>query len=79
MEDCSCVPWDYPMPKQKQAKADHPICDFYGSSCFNSYIENGLAENCKKECVPGCNEIKYTSYKEEQNIERNKQKDTYIK
>ena len=72
MEHCGCVPWDYPIPAQKQGKTDHPICDFYGSSCFNSYIENGLAESCKTECVPGCNEIKYTVYKEEKQIHKRK-------
>ena len=49
MEYCGCAPWDYPMPNEKPGKVATPICDFYGSSCFNSYIENGLAENCKKE------------------------------
>ena len=53
----------------KGGEKENPICDFYGSSCFNSYIENGLAESCKNECFPGCNEVKYMVAKGEQHID----------
>ena len=69
MRHCECIPWDYPTPFTLNGTNDMMICDFYGSSCFNSYIENGLAEKCKKECVPGCNEIKFTMTTEERPIE----------
>ena len=70
MGHCGCVPWDYPVPDQNQdEKHETPICDFYGSSCFNSYIENGLAEGCKKDCVAGCNEIKYSVSTREDRID----------
>ena len=60
MRHCDCIPWDYPtLPKSNLTNSPR-ICDFYGKSCFNSYIENDLPERCKQNCVPGCNEIKYT-------------------
>ena len=59
------MPWDYPVPDDLK----WPICDFYGSSCFTSYMENGLAEQCRKECLPGCNEIKYTIWEEKEPID----------
>ena len=49
-----------------------PICDFYGSSCFTSYIENGLAEQCRADCLPGCNEVKYTISAEKELLDWNK-------
>ena len=64
-EFCNCAPWDYPVPDDFK----WPICDFYGSSCFTSYIENGLAEQCRKECLPGCNEVKYTISAEKESID----------
>ena len=67
-EFCNCSPWDYPVPDDFK----WPICDFYGSSCFTSYIENGLAEQCRKECLPGCNEVKYTISAEKESIDWNK-------
>ena len=64
-EFCNCAPWDYPVPDD----FIWPICDFYGSSCFTSYIENGLAEQCSTECLPGCNEVKYTISAEKESID----------
>ena len=61
---CGCRPWDYPSAQT--------ICDFYGSSCFNSVIENGLAQVCQKKCIPGCNEIKYTISMEKEILDENK-------
>ena len=49
-----------------------PICDFFGSSCFTSYIENGLAEQCRTGCWPGCNEVKYTISAEKELIDWDK-------
>ena len=66
-EFCNCAPWDYPVPDDFK----WPICDFYGSSCFTSYIENGLAEQCRADCLPGCNEIKYTVSSERELIDWN--------
>ena len=39
---------------------DVKICDFFGNSCFNSFLDNGLAKECKEKCDGSCNEIKYT-------------------
>ena len=69
MRYCDCMPWDYPLPNEDQNSNETLICDYYGSSCFNSYIENGLAEGCKRECIPGCNEIKYTITTEREPID----------
>ena len=68
MRHCDCIPWDYPALSESNFTKSARICDFYGNSCFNSYIENGLAEGCKQSCVPGCNEIKYTMTTERETI-----------
>ena len=68
MKFCECIPWDYPVPHEDENSQKVMICDFYGSSCFHSYLENGLAEGCKKECLPGCNEIKYALTTEKEPI-----------
>ena len=69
MKNCSCIPWDYPIPDDTTAKQNKiNICDFLGSSCFNSYIENGMASWCQKKCDPGCNEIKFTTVMEKDAI-----------
>lgn len=57
MRYCNCIPWDYPTPANINDTNDGMICDFYGKSCFNSYIENGFAENCTEKCLEGCNEV----------------------
>ena len=59
MSYCNCVPWDYPIPDAISASNEITICDFYGNSCFNSYIQNGMAANCHNRCDTGCNEIKF--------------------
>ena len=69
MIHCECIPWDYPIRYDDQTSNEMMICDFYGNSCFNSYIESGRAEGCKKDCVPGCNEIKYTLTTEREPIQ----------
>ena len=68
MQYCHCIPWDYPTSYEDY---DIRICDFYGNSCFNSYIENGMAVDCQKKCDPGCNEIKYTTFTEKEPIKWN--------
>ena len=60
MDYCNCVPWDYPVPYETIVSNSKMICDFYGNSCFNSYIENGMAVDCQNECDPGCNEVKFS-------------------
>ena len=70
MHNCSCIPWDYPIPRDTDNKSSKiGICDFYGSSCFNSYIENGMASWCQNECDPGCNEVKFTTVTEKEPID----------
>ena len=76
MTICSCVPWDYPKPYVANVTDNVMICDYYGNSCFNGYIENysenGLAEECHKECYQGCNEIHYSTATEKEAIDWNK-------
>ena len=71
MKHCDCIPWDYPIPYELVYIQSINICDFYGNSCFNSYIENGLAVNCTYECDPGCNEVKFTMSTEKEAIKWN--------
>ena len=72
MHNCQCIPWDYPMPYGTSNKSNRiDICDFLGSSCFNSYIENGMAYWCQNNCDPGCNEIKFTTTTEREKINWN--------
>ena len=69
MFDCQCIPWDYPVPQDADNKSARvSICDFFGSSCFNSYIENGMAPWCQKQCDPGCNEVKFTTVTRQEQI-----------
>ena len=69
MHYCRCIPWDYPISDQSLNKSKQiGICDYFGSSCFNSYLENGMASSCQKKCEPGCNEIKYTTTIREEQI-----------
>ena len=68
MNYCDCIPWDYPISYELTELRSFRICDFYGKSCFNSYIENGMAGNCTSKCDPGCNEIKYTISTEKEPI-----------
>ena len=69
MHNCDCIPWDYPIPRDTNNESTRiSICDFYGSSCFNSYIENGMAPWCQKNCDPGCNEVKFTTVTEKEKI-----------
>lgn len=68
MKHCSCIPWDYPTPTNSNISDTIMICDFYGNSCFNSYIENGFAEKCKEKCVRGCNEIIFSMTTEREPI-----------
>ena len=69
MFKCQCIPWDYPVPQDAYNKSVRiSICDFFGSSCFNSYIENGMASDCQKQCYSGCNEVKYTTITREEQI-----------
>ena len=68
MNYCDCVPWDYPIPYEVIELRSIRICDFYGNSCFNSYIENGMAGNCTNQCDPDCDEIKYTISTEKEPI-----------
>ena len=67
MRHCDCIPWDYPMSYQEVLRSIR-ICDFYGNSCFNSYIENGMAVDCQNKCDPGCNEVKFTTSTEKEPI-----------
>ena len=70
---CGCRPWDYPRPLKKHpSESDSRICDFYGSSCFNSIIENGLAQSCHTTCLSGCNETIYTISMEKEGLDENK-------
>ena len=70
MLSCKCIPWDYPIPQDAMNKSSKiGICDFYGSACFNSFIENGMAPSCQKKCAPGCNENKFTTYTEKEKID----------
>ena len=70
MRTCRCVPWDYPISQASMNKSSKiGICDFFGSSCFNSYIENGLAPWCPKKCYPGCNENKFTMNTKQEKID----------
>lgn len=68
MNYCDCIPWDYPISYELEMLRSISLCDFYGNSCFNSYIENGLAVNCTYECDSGCNEVKYTTSTEKEAI-----------
>ena len=69
MKTCQCIPWDYPIPQDAlNTSISIGVCDYFGSSCFNSYIENGMAPWCQKRCDPGCNEIKFTTYTKEEKI-----------
>ena len=68
MNYCDCIPWDYPISHELTELRSIRICDFYGKSCFNSYIENGMASNCTIKCDSGCNEIKYTISTEKEPI-----------
>ena len=61
---CGCIPWDY-SPTKHHTQTGIRICDYYGKSCFNSFLENGLANACKKTCSANCNEVKYTVSVEE--------------
>ena len=65
---CGCVPWDY-NPIEQQTQPGPRICDFYGHSCFNSFLEKGLASTCKKMCVTSCNEVKYTVLIEKEGLD----------
>ena len=73
MQYCKCIPWDYPLSDQTlETSKMIGICDFFGSSCFNSYIENmknKMPSWCREECAPGCNEIKYTTTTEREPID----------
>ena len=70
MFNCSCIPWDYPIPQNANDNSSTiSICDFFGSSCFNSYIENGMAPWCQRQCDPGCNEMKFTTVTEREKID----------
>ena len=70
MHYCRCIPWDYPFSDQSLNNSKQiGICDYFGSSCFNSYLENGMASSCQEKCEnPGCNEIKYTTTLREEPI-----------
>ena len=69
MHYCRCIPWDYPFSDQALNKSKQiGICDYLGSSCFNSFLENGMASSCQEKCDPGCNEIKYTTTLREEQI-----------
>ena len=65
---CGCRPWDYPTTVNQSKVRASRICDFYGNSCFNSVLENGLAQICQTMCVAGCNELKYTISMEKESI-----------
>ena len=52
---CGCRPWDYPTPDGTTR-----ICDFYGSSCFNSVLQGEVSEDCNGECDFDCNEVKHS-------------------
>ena len=69
MTHCRCLPWDYPFTAEAINRTENiGTCDFFGSSCFNSFIENGMASGCQEKCDPGCNEIKYTTTIREEQI-----------
>ena len=59
---CGCRPWDYPTASQANETSTDPpskICDFFGNTCFNMALEDNVASQCNKKCIPGCNEINY--------------------
>ena len=72
---CGCRPWDYPITSQEsKASAENPtrICEFFGSSCFNMALEDNVASQCNKKCVPGCEEINYGFFITEKTIDAEK-------
>ena len=68
---CGCIPWDYPtMLSNESVVENFLICDFFGKSCFNSYLESGLAKSCKQTCYANCNEVKYSIALQVEKIDR---------
>ena len=58
---CGCRPWDYPtVPKVSKVGRTSNMCEFYGSSCFNSILNKNITEECKEKCVSSCDEVKYS-------------------
>ena len=67
---CGCRPWDYPaVPKVTKVGRTSKICEFYGSSCFNSILQGNITEECREKCVSNCNDIKYSISIETQPID----------
>ena len=58
MAYCGCIPWDY-IPTVQQTQSGTKICNFFGKSCFNSFLDNGFANTCKDTCTADCNEVEY--------------------
>ena len=59
---CGCRPWDYPTAaRQKNLTLDDavPVCDNFGSSCFNMILSKEMEEQCKRKCIPDCDKINY--------------------
>jgi hypothetical protein len=72
---CGCRPWDYPITSQgseDSAESRHRICEYFGSSCFNMALEDNVASQCNKKCVPGCEEINYGFFVTEKPIDPEK-------
>ena len=64
---CGCRPWDYLSPHSiNHSSSMNRICDFYGTSCFNKFLEDNTESKCREKCVPNCDEINYSisMYKE---------------
>ena len=70
---CGCIPWDYPpINKNDSYGKSHRLCGFYGNSCFNSFLKNGLGNECKTQCNSSCNEVKYTMSVEKEPLDGEK-------
>ena len=68
MEYCGCIPWDY-NPTEHNRQKDTKICDFFGTSCFKSFLRNGLADTCKETCTADCNKVAYTASVEKEALD----------
>ena len=60
---CGCRPWDYPTSSNNNDSLTTDkikICDFYGSSCFNNFLQQNKKSDCQKKCTPNCDQISYS-------------------
>ena len=58
-EICQCYPWNVPsIPNTER----HVICDIFSNLCYKTYmIKKTTEHNCRKKCVPSCNQVEFTS------------------